>query len=270
MHQISFLAMLAASLLAMVAAAEPLPRWELGLGLAGLSIPDYRGSDRQRAYLLPLPYIQYRGDVFRIDREGAHGYLFTSDHLKLDVSMNAGPPARSSQDGARRGMPDLEPTVEVGPSLHIYLRHNESRDRAWSLQLPWRLAVATNLLHARRIGWVFAPSLNFEATNVRGGWGMGAAVGPLYASEDYHDYYYEIQPVYATVARPTYNARGGNSGSRLTLSASRRFPSFWVGAFVRYDNLSSAVFADSPLVKKRESFMVGVGVAWVLAEAKRP
>ena len=43
--------------------AEALPRWELGLGVAALSIPDYRGSDQQRGYLLPLPYIQYRGEV---------------------------------------------------------------------------------------------------------------------------------------------------------------------------------------------------------------
>ena len=270
MRQISFLAIFMTGVLAMAAHAEELPRWEFGLGVAGLSIPDYRGSDRQRGYLLPLPYIQYRGDVFRIDREGAHGYLFTSDRLKLDVSMNAGPPARSDQDGARRGMPNLEPTVEAGPSLHVYLARNEARDRVWSLQLPWRFAVATNLLQVHRVGWVFAPSLNFEAMNILGGWGVGVAAGPLYASEDYHDYYYEVQPAYATAARPTYDARGGNSGSRLTFSASRRFPKFWVGAFARYDNLSNAVFADSPLVKKQESFMVGVGVAWILVEAKRP
>src|SRR3990170_1134091 len=88
--------------------------------------------------LLPLPYIQYRGDVFRIDREGAHGDLFRSDRLKLDISLNAGPPAKSGRNGARSGMPDIDPTVEAGPSLYVFLARNETRDRSWSLRLPRR------------------------------------------------------------------------------------------------------------------------------------
>jgi len=53
-------------------------------------------------------------------------------------------------------------------------------------------------------------------------------------------------------------------------ASSSRFPGFWVGAFARYDNLSGAAFEDSPLVRKKSSFMAGVGIAWVLAEAERP
>ena len=237
--------------------------------MAGLSIPDYRGSDQQRGYILPLPYIQYRGEVFRIDREGAHGDVFTSDRMKLDLSVNAGPPAKSNKNDARSGMPDLDPTVEAGPSLHIYLARNARRGRTWALRLPLRAAAAVSFSHIKRIGWVLAPSFDFEATGV-GGWDIGTAVGPIYASEDYHAYYYEVAPAFATASRPAYDARGGYSGSRITLTASRRFPKFWVGAFARYDNLSGAVFADSPLVKRKDSFMAGIGIAWILAESKGP
>lgn len=270
MRQILLSAVLAAAWLMVDTRAEDLPRWELGLGLAGLTIPDYRGSDEQRGYLLPLPYIQYRGEVFRIDREGAHGDVFTSDRFKLDLSANAGPPAKSGKNGARSGMPDIDPTIEVGPSLHIFLAHNTTRDRVWSLRLPLRAAVATDLRQVQRIGWVFAPNLNFEASRLGAGWAVGSAVGPLYASQDYHDYYYEVQPAFASATRPAYNARAGYSGARLSLTASRRFPKFWVGAFARYDNLSGAVFTDSPLVKRKDSFMAGVGIAWILAESRGP
>jgi len=268
MRQILRFAFLSAYLLAGQAHADELPRWEVGLSAAALSIPDYRGSDQQRGYLLPLPYVQYRGDIFRIDREGAHGDLFRSDRLKLDVSVNAGPPAKSGRNGARNGMPDIDPTVETGPSLYVFLARNETRDRSWSLRLPWRAAAATDLRHVQRIGWVFAPSLNFDVTGLAGGWDIGVAAGPMYASEDYHDYYYEVQSVYATAVRPAYDARAGYSGSRMTLTASRRYPRFWVAGFARYDNLSGAVFADSPLVKKKESFMAGVGIAWILATSR--
>ena len=45
------------------------PLWELGLGVAGLRLPDYRGADQSRAYALPLPYIVYRGTWLKADRE---------------------------------------------------------------------------------------------------------------------------------------------------------------------------------------------------------
>ena len=259
---------LAVGLSLATAHAEEAPLWEIGAGFAGLSIPDYRGSDQQRGYLLPLPYIQYRGDVFRIDREGAHGDVFKSEQVKLDVSLNAGPPAKSGHNGARTGMPDIDPTVEAGPSLQIFLARSEAHESAWSLRLPWRAAAATNLSHVHRIGWVFAPNLNLDVRNVGGGWDMSVGLGPMYASEDYHDYYYEVAPAFATATRPAYDAKGGYSGSRLTLTASRRYKTFWVGAFARYDALSGATFADSPLVKRQESFMAGAGIAWIFAESK--
>jgi outer membrane protein len=268
MRQILRFVFVSATLLAGQAHADELPRWEVGLGVAGLSIPDYRGSDQRRGYVLPLPYIQYRGDVFRIDREGAHGKLFTSERVKLEISLAAGPPAKSDKSDARADMPNLDPTVEAGPSLQLFLARNEARDRVWSVQLPLRAAAAVDLRHVQHIGWVFAPNLNFDALNVRGGWDIGAAVGPIYATEDYHDYYYEVAPAFATATRPAYDARAGYSGSRLTLTASRRYPRYWVGAFARYDNLSGAVFADSPLVKKQDSFMAGVGIAWILAQSR--
>jgi MipA family protein len=268
MRQIFLCAVLAAALFANGAPAGELPRWEAGMGVAGLTIPDYRGSDEQRGYVLPLPYIQYRGKVFRIDREGAHGDVFTSDRVKLDLSVSAGPPAKSNKSDARHGMPDLDPTVEAGPSLHVYLARNERRDRVWSLRLPLRTAEAVSFSHMKRIGWLFAPSLDLQASGIGGGWDFGASAGPIYASERYHDYYYEVAPAYATASRPAYDARAGYSGSRLTLALSRRFPKFWVGAFMRYDNLSGAVFADSPLVKRRDSFMAGIGIAWILARSE--
>ncbi|HYA38665.1 MAG TPA: MipA/OmpV family protein [Candidatus Methylomirabilis sp.] len=270
MRQMIISAILTVGLAATPVSAAELPRWEIGLGVGGLSIPDYRGSDQRRSYVLPLPYVQYRGDVFRIDDEGAHGDLFASDRVKLEISLAAGVPAKSDRNDARTGMPNLDPTVEAGPSLHFDLARNESRDRVWSLRFPLRAAAAVDLHHVQRIGWVFAPNLNFDALQVRGGWDLGVAVGPIYATEDNHDYYYEVAPEFATATRPAYDAPGGYSGSRLTLTANRRFPTFWVGAFARYDNLSGAVFENSPLVKRKDSFMAGVGIAWILAEASHP
>ena len=49
--------------LAAQAVAEDKPLWEFGLGAASLSFPAYRGSDQRRNFLLPVPYVIYRGEV---------------------------------------------------------------------------------------------------------------------------------------------------------------------------------------------------------------
>ena len=252
-----------------LALGQELPKWEAGIGVALLNIPDYRGSDKQRTYVLPLPYLVYRGETVMVDKEGAHADVFKTDRVKLDLSLSAGPPAESSEDGARSGMQDIDPTLEGGPALKVRLTPDRMSDYIWSLRFPLHAVVATDLAHYRFIGWSFSPYLNFDAFNLgpRGGWNLGVAVGPLYASEAYHDYYYEVAPEYATATRPAYDARGGYNGSRVTMALSKRFNGYWIGGFVRYDNLAGAVFEDSPVVRKKESWMLGVGISWIYSRS---
>jgi outer membrane scaffolding protein for murein synthesis (MipA/OmpV family) len=250
---------------------QELPQWEAGAGFAALSIPDYRGSDKQNSYLLPLPYLIYRGETVKVDKEGAHADIFKSERAKLDVSFNVGPPAKSSENGARTGMPNIDPTVEGGPALKLLLAKSADRNQVLTLRFPWRAVIATDLSHFDYIGWIFAPHFNYDVFDLGGssGWNLGLAIGPLYASEKYHDYYYEVAPQYATAARPAYDAKSGYSGTQLTAALSKRYPQFWVGVFVRYDDLSGTVFEDSPLVRKKESLMFGGGVSWVFAKSPK-
>ena len=48
-----------------------LPVWEVGAGLSGITLPDYRGSARQRQYLLPFPMFVYRSPHLRLSQEQA-------------------------------------------------------------------------------------------------------------------------------------------------------------------------------------------------------
>lgn len=105
----------AALLLCALAHAEPLPLWEVGAGVAPLCLPDYRGSDQSRNYLLPFPWLVYRGDMLKADREGIRARLFGAERVELDVSLSGSVPVNSERNRARAGMPDLHPTAEVGP-----------------------------------------------------------------------------------------------------------------------------------------------------------
>jgi outer membrane protein len=254
-----------------ISRAEDLPLWEAGLGFAGLSLPDYRGSDQQRFYVLPLPYLVYRGDFLRLDSKGLSGLIFHSERVQLNLSVDAWVSAKSTKNTARSGMPDLDPTVQVGPALEICLAKDTNSERVVQLRLPVRAVIATDLSRWNSVGFVVNPQLTLDWGNIGpgGGWNFGLAVGPLFATEPYHDYYYEVAPRFAVPGvRPAYDARAGYSGSLLILSVTKRFGHFWFGAFARYDELSGAVFANSPLMRTEHSWMTGFGFAWVFAESK--
>jgi len=240
------------------------PLWELGLGVAGLRLPDYRGSDQYRAYALPLPYVVYRGKWLKADREGARALLVDVDRVKVDVSVAASVPTRSRDNVAREGMPDLPATGEIGPNVNITL--SRSAGTKLDLRLPLRGAI-TFQGSPKFIGATFSPNLALDLIDVAGGWNVGMLTGPLYGDRKYHEHFYGVDPIYATASRPSYRAAGGYAGWQALAATSRRFGNTWVGGFVRYDSLAGAVFEDSPLVRSKHSFTAGIGISWVFARS---
>jgi outer membrane scaffolding protein for murein synthesis (MipA/OmpV family) len=256
---------------ALPARAAELPLWEFGLGPIGLRLPDYRGSDESRSYIYPFPYFIYRGDFLRVDREGVRGILFESDRVELGLSLNGTPPTDSDKNRTRQGMPDLDPTLEIGPRLNLTLAQDRVRDWRLELRLPLRAAMALDLPDARGIGWVFAPhlSLDMRPSFLGGTWNFGVQAGPLFATGTYHRYFYAVDPQFATPERPAYSPGGGYSGTLALVYLSRRIGSFWLGGFARYDTLNGAVFEASPLVKSDHSVMAGISVAWVFSQSQQ-
>lgn len=248
-------------------ADKPLPLWELGIGAYGLSLPAYRGAEQRQAYLLPFPYLQYRGDRLRWDREGGRLRVLGAGRARLDFSLGASPPSDTDTDGPRRGMPDLDPTVELGLQLELLLRDDPTGRHIWTAVAPVRKVIAVQTDGLESLGWIFTPYLQYQH---RGRWKTTVSAGPIFATEPYHDYFYQVDANHVTPARPMYDAEAGYSGSRVTLGVSRRVGRYWIGAFARYDYLGGAAFADSPLVETDHSLMFGAGVAWVFAQSKRP
>ena len=132
----------AAVTIAAPARADMLPLWEAGAGVAAISFPDYRGSVRHRSYLLPVPVFSYRGEIFQVDREKIRGLLFKSARTELDISINGSVPIRSNGNPIRDGMPDLDPTLEIGPSLNVTL--TETGRSKLALRLPLRAVIASD------------------------------------------------------------------------------------------------------------------------------
>jgi outer membrane protein len=265
-----WLAMGFAVLSCSAALADQQPLWELGAGAGVIEFSDYPGSSTSRVYPIPVPYVRYRGEFLRSDRDGVHGILLDQPRVSFNVSIGASEPVSSSDDPARAGMPNLRAVLEAGPSLDLHLWWSTDRSVIVDFRIPARLGVTVST-QPQAIGWYFAPNLNVDFLHLGGsdGWNIGMLAGPLFATRGYNQYFYSVAPAYATPERPEYAAEGGYAGSELTAAVSRRFPRFWVGAFARYLNLEGATFIDSPLVKRRSDLAAGFGFAWMISRSSR-
>lgn len=255
------------------AAGTGLPRWELGAGVAMVDFPLYRGAAERQRYWLPTPYVQYRGDYLQVDRERMRSPLLERDSVEIDLSLNGSVPVDSSESRARRGMDDLDPTLELGPELRWVLLRDERRtarrgDTFIDLRVPLRPVFAVSTDRVDHVGWLTQPTLNLAYKNVLGtGWNLGASVSWLYGDAGYHRYFYDVGARDATADRPVYQASGGASGQQRTLTLSRVRGDLWFGAFFRQDDLHHAVFADSPLVQRRSDHAMGLAFGWTFARS---
>jgi MipA family protein len=237
---------------------------ELGFGAAFIGFPAYRGSNQTDLVTLPFPYVDYRGDFLKADREGIRGSLFNSERVELSVSVSGSPPTKSEGITLRKGMPDLKPSLEIGPQLNIRLSDPANKTYKLNLRLPLRQGVSLEG-KPKNVGLTFSPNLNLDIPNPLGlaGANFGVVFGPIFTSKKQNDYFYTVESAYATAARPAYAAKAGYAGTQLTIGLSRRMGDVWAGAYVRYDNLGGASFVNSPLVATKNYATAGLAIAYI-------
>lgn len=240
-------------------------QWQLGAGLGTLNFRLYPGSGHTKTYVLPLPYFIYHSDYLEIDR-GIRGILPSDSNWYLDFSADFGLPVNSTDSPVRTGMPDLDAMVQIGPSLEYTLYGRRNAEREFRLELPLRTAISVNIDHLGNQGWIVEPRLVYEKHRTgHEGLYAKAKAGLRYASQDYHAYYYDVDPNYETPQRTAFDSIGGYSGIVIDLSAAWRDDEVLFWGILRYQNLNHSVIQDSPLVEDKNYYFIGIGITWVLA-----
>ncbi len=241
-------------------ALEP-KRMEAGIGLVGQYLGDYRGSKRYQLKALPIPYFIYFGRFIKADGRGVRGDFIANDRLEINLSFDGALSGDSDGNELRAGMPRLANNFEFGPALNINLTGASFRT-GWSLELPLRAVVAVDIerIDLRHVGFLSSPRLTWRQPDFYAGWRMTAGFGAVWASEDYHAYFYEVEPAYATAWRPQYAASAGYSGVYAGVAAFKQVGDWRLAMSFRYDNLASAAFADSPLVETEHFYSLSFGL----------
>ena len=166
------------------------------------------------------------------------------------------------------GCTELKPTFEAGLQLELHVWRSDDSRIKLDIRIPLRDAF-TFQAPPHSIGTTLTPGLKLKAEDPWGyaGWKAGLYVGPLFANRRYDNYFYSVPPQNATASRPVYQAAGGYAGAQFVVDISKRFPHYWFGAFVRYDNLTGAVFEDSPLVRQENYWSAGFAFAWMIGRS---
>jgi len=244
------------------------PLWEIGVFGGVARLPHYRGSDQYEVYALPLPYLIYRGKIFQSDREGVRGIFAATRHFESSLSLGGNPPPRGA-DRAREGMPELGPVGEAGPSLKWFLQ-DRGAPRGLCVQAAVRGAVS---LDDGRLDYrglhgglylLYDDSRWWDARGFRYGLNFGLDL----ATSAYNSYFYDVPAQYARADRPAYDAAGGYGGWGCAAYGVRRLTdAFSVGLYARWDNLSGAVFENSPLVLTENNLTLAAALIWQIMQS---
>ena len=261
---------LTAMALAMPAGAAEKPLFELGLVGGGGYLPDYPAAGQNHFNAIVLPFPVYRGKIVRADGKGLRGRVMYSRDFELDISLGGSFDAESDDNDARRGMPDLDHMVELGPRVQWTVAR-AARLAKVDLELPLRAVFSTDFSSIEHQGFLLEPQVayqhgNFLGSGVKLKLGLSAAI----ADEDLQDYFYQVDPRFATANRRAYNAAGGYLGSRLRLSLLRPL-SKRLKLFLASDINShhGAANESSPLFREKLVYSVGLGLIWSLYQSDR-
>jgi outer membrane scaffolding protein for murein synthesis (MipA/OmpV family) len=165
-------------------------------------------------------------------------------------------------------MPDLGTLVEFGPRLNVTLARPSPGSRI-KLELPLRAVLEFNS-GVRGQGFAFEPEISYETRNIGAGFGLSANVSLVFGDRKLGNYFYGVQPQFATSARPAFDASAGLIASRVSLTASRNLGrDVTVFGFVRLESYAGAANKDSPLYTKSSGTSAGVGLAWTLGRSAR-
>ncbi len=235
--------------------------FQWGAGLLSLRMNHYRGSDQYKNYFIPSPYFKYKSENLEAETSYVRGTLYKNDYLIVKLSFMIGFSVESGENRAREGMPDLGYLFETGPMLIVKLWESPGRGHLLTFESPVRYVFATDFTGVEPVGVLTIPYLNITSFPQKYtlGWKSEFSVALMFGSRSYHDYFYTVPAKYARPGRPEYEARGGYSGVQFAWILERRVGPIQLIPFFRWDYLGRAAFEESPLVKTKHYFAIGLG-----------
>ena len=246
---------------------ESKTQWTMGIGLGVFDYHLYPGAKQTNRLIFPAPYFTYRSPKFEVDR-GIKSFIYNSETVIIDISADFGFPVDSDDTLARKGMPDLDFVLQLGPSLEFMLNDKKTNYFDARFEIPLRVAFAVDPGSIDSIGYLIEPRFTLKhQRSSKTGLTHKATFGLKFATQEFHAYYYDVAAEFSTATRAEYKSDAGFGGSFVNYRISYKTNDFVYWAFVRYQSLRGAEVEDSPLVLQNDYYFLGVGFAWIFAQS---
>lgn len=248
--------------------------WELRLAAFGRHAPVYPGAADSDLTLLPIPIPVYRGSFLNFGEnldQVARGEITETRRLRLGIDLDFTFGEDSADIAVRQGMPDLDFMFEIGPELEIKLDNRTPEQGEFFLAFQLRAGVSFDGADPSSQGFLLNPEIEYRRDQVFGGDNLlSLRWKPTWASEDFMDYYYEVDPAFATLERPAYDATGGFLGSRFTAALTRQINENLIfGISASYYMNSGAENELSLLYLDDTGASIQAAFVWTLYESER-
>jgi MipA family protein len=255
-------------------AGDTPPLWEFRLAAFGRYSPTYPASDEHNFTLLPLPIPVYRGSFLNFGEnldQVARGELVDTRRIRLGIDLDFTFGEKSADLPIRQGMPDLDFMFELGPELEVKLNNRTPEQGEFFVALQLRAGISFDGVDPTSRGFLLNPELEYRRDQVFGGDNLlSLRWKPTWASEEYMDYYYEVDPTFATLERPAYDAASGYLGSKFTAALTRQITDKLIfGVSASYYLNSGAENELSPLYRDDSGASIQAVLIWKLWESER-
>ena len=242
---------------------DALPLWEVGVSASTLSQQAYPGSEININRVLLIPYFLYRGEKFRVDRDGTGYRAIKTPTFEFDLGGAISFGSRSDKVTAREGLDPLGTFIEIGPRFKWNISEPSSNGK-WRFELPIRGVFDLNHKLDTR-GLAIEPEINFERV-ANGGWRYSTALSAVWGNRHLAETYYQVTPEQATLNRPAYQAQRGVVLWRLAGFVSHPYSNdLRIFAGFRIDSVNGAANEASSLVRKKTgvSGLIGFTYTWM-------
>ena len=194
--------------------------------------------------------------------------------LQLALSIGGSLSSSTESDGVRAGMPDLDYLFELGPRLRLVLADRPAGDGGRfqaSLSLAARAVASTDFEGVDGRGALGELALSVARRRLAGSrFDLIVRIDAKLADDRLHEYFYEVEPRFASPERPAYDA--GGRLPRRGREPRRRVPArpnaCDCSRGVAHERFDGAANRDSPLFETDATTAVAFGFAWTVFQSR--
>lgn len=177
-----------------------------------MQVPAYPSSSVKNDRFFGAPWIIYRGDKVQVKEGGVELKAFQSEKLIVDIGLGAALGSDASDTPLRANLPDLDFILQLGPRFTVPMI--DKTVDGIRTRFNWisglRLAVSTDFRSLDFQGPLATTELRFRKTGyLNNNLEFNASVGTTFLGDQLMDYFFSVDPQFATPERPAFDAEAG-------------------------------------------------------------